>query len=298
VRREPCPGHGGRLGPATISAEIKKRPAANHARRDETWLDYKRKKEVDAIRLRPHPHEFHSITTSSSDCSGEDTKRTYQGLWRMSDVEGRADIALRVTRSVARRRQLHWLRRCDPRYAPDALPRMDCAGRPPAGLGRARSAFAKNHVRQSSLEYPGLRGEGSTPVPLPPPTFLVLRFLHGRDSCKSLNKVRAHSKNGTVLESAGLGVLSPGYGMFLQSFVLRRFSIVWKSEAPEGQLETNLAQGSNPFWMSESNRLSNKSENYLTEFQFRYNNRSGLGISDGERTAKCSQGYPKSGSAG
>jgi len=24
----------------------------------ETWLDYKRKKEVDAIRLRPHPHEF------------------------------------------------------------------------------------------------------------------------------------------------------------------------------------------------------------------------------------------------
>jgi hypothetical protein len=25
----------------------------------ETWLDYKRKREVDAIRLRPHPHEFH-----------------------------------------------------------------------------------------------------------------------------------------------------------------------------------------------------------------------------------------------
>ena len=24
-----------------------------------TWLDYKRKREVDAIRLRPHPHEFH-----------------------------------------------------------------------------------------------------------------------------------------------------------------------------------------------------------------------------------------------
>jgi glutamine synthetase len=24
----------------------------------ETWIDYKRKKEVDAIRLRPHPHEF------------------------------------------------------------------------------------------------------------------------------------------------------------------------------------------------------------------------------------------------
>jgi glutamine synthetase len=25
----------------------------------ETWLDYKRKKEVDAIRLRPHPYEFY-----------------------------------------------------------------------------------------------------------------------------------------------------------------------------------------------------------------------------------------------
>jgi hypothetical protein len=53
---------------------------------------------------------FTSITTSSSNCSGEGTKRTYQGLWRMSDVEGRANIALRVARSVARRRQLHWLR--------------------------------------------------------------------------------------------------------------------------------------------------------------------------------------------
>ena len=24
----------------------------------ETWITYKRKREVDAIRLRPHPHEF------------------------------------------------------------------------------------------------------------------------------------------------------------------------------------------------------------------------------------------------
>ena len=24
----------------------------------ETWLEYKRKKEVDAVRLRPHPYEF------------------------------------------------------------------------------------------------------------------------------------------------------------------------------------------------------------------------------------------------
>jgi glutamine synthetase len=24
----------------------------------ETWLEYKRKNEVDPVRLRPHPHEF------------------------------------------------------------------------------------------------------------------------------------------------------------------------------------------------------------------------------------------------
>jgi len=37
---------------------------------------------------------------------------------------------------------------------------------PYGGLGRA---FARNYVRRNSLEYSGLRGEGSTPVPLPPP---------------------------------------------------------------------------------------------------------------------------------
>src|ERR1700716_1549566 len=36
------------------------------------------------------------------------------------------------------------------------------------GLGRA---FARNYVRRSSLEYSGLRGEGSIPVPLPPPAW-------------------------------------------------------------------------------------------------------------------------------
>jgi glutamine synthetase len=25
----------------------------------ETWLDYKRTRELDAVRLRPHPWEFH-----------------------------------------------------------------------------------------------------------------------------------------------------------------------------------------------------------------------------------------------
>jgi hypothetical protein len=37
------------------------------------------------------------------------------------------------------------------------------------GLG---PVFARHHVRQSSLEYVRLRGEGSNPVPLPPPAYL------------------------------------------------------------------------------------------------------------------------------
>ena len=31
-------------------------------------------------------------------------------------------------------------------------------------------------------------------------------------------------------------------------------------------------------------------QRYLLEFQFRYNNRSGLGVTDGERTAKALKG--------
>jgi hypothetical protein len=40
------------------------------------------------------------------------------------------------------------------------------------GWGGPPFAFARNHVRQSSLEHLGLRGEGSTPVPLPPPDII------------------------------------------------------------------------------------------------------------------------------
>jgi len=36
-------------------------------------------------------------------------------------------------------------------------------------LGPPGPAFDRNHVRRNSLKYPGLRGEGSIPVPLPPP---------------------------------------------------------------------------------------------------------------------------------
>jgi hypothetical protein len=62
-----------------------------------------------------------------------------------------------------------------------ALPRTDCPGPLPVGL-RPRAALARalarNHARQSSLEYAGLRGEGSTPVPLPPPLIPATQFVH------------------------------------------------------------------------------------------------------------------------
>ena len=57
----------------------------------------------------------------------------------------------------------------------------------------------------------------------------------------------------TVLEIAELRHFSLGDGIFLRSFVLCGFSIVSKSEVPEGQLETKFAPGSNPGWMSERN---------------------------------------------
>ena len=43
-----------------------------------------------------------------------------------------------------------------------------------------------------------------------------------------------------------------GDGIFLQSFVLRHFSIVQESEAREPHLTTNLSSGLNPFRRSES----------------------------------------------
>src|ERR1700736_4803859 len=55
----------------------------------------------------------------------------------------------------------------------------------------------------------------------------------------------------TVLEIAEMRHFSLGDGIFLRSFVLCGFSIVSKSEVPEGQLETKFAPGSNPGWMSE-----------------------------------------------
>src|ERR1700716_1252315 len=58
------------------------------------------------------------------------------------------------------------------------------------GLGRA---FARYYVRRSSLEYSGLRGEGSTPVPLPPPSTRAVCYCARSTRPKIPNKLR-HSR--------------------------------------------------------------------------------------------------------
>src|SRR5258707_8112984 len=108
----------------------------------------------------------HIIASKRAVISADGTKRTFKVLRRRSDVEGRADMARTLPEG-------------DPRYATDFLPRMDGAVCPTGGgasqvhggLGRA---FARNYVRGNSLEYSGLRGEGSTPVPLPPPLTWII----------------------------------------------------------------------------------------------------------------------------
>ena len=68
----------------------------------------------------------------------------------------------------------------DPRYATGFLPRNGWCRLPTRGRGAPQvhsglgRAFARNYVRRNSLEYSGLRGEGSTPVPLPPPEMPII----------------------------------------------------------------------------------------------------------------------------
>jgi hypothetical protein len=66
-------------------------------------------------------------------------------------------------------------RRFGPTLYPERIVQVPASG--PCALGRPWPVPLRNHARQSSLEYAGLRGEGSTPVPLPPPECLRQRVL-------------------------------------------------------------------------------------------------------------------------
>ena len=61
------------------------------------------------------------------------------------------------------------------------------------------------------------------------------------------------SRVATVLEIAEWRHFRLGDGIFLQSFVLRHFSIVLKGQGPERQLAAEVSWGSNLSRTSESN---------------------------------------------
>jgi hypothetical protein len=116
-------------------------------------------------------------------------------------------------------------------YATDFLPRMDGAGCPRGrgrlgftygGLGRA---FARNYVLRSSLEYPGLRGEGSNPDPLPPAPSSKPHILRGSLwAIKPIAAAISHFSSGLLLARArSLFSERPN---FLRSSGLRGFGTV------------------------------------------------------------------------
>ena|SRR5229473_5945694 len=95
--------------------------------------------------------------------------------------------------------------------------------------------FGEEPLRRSSLRYAGLRGEGSTPVPLPPPMTLSPRFLRQSIGRRSPNKVELFESCGCTRDCR-VAVFSARGRHFFQSFVLRHFSIVQKFEGREQQL--------------------------------------------------------------
>ena len=87
---------------------------------------------------------------------------------------------------------MHFLRRCDPCFAPSLYREWIVRPRPPMRLGplgppRKPSwpCLCQEPRPPSSLEYLGLRGEGSIPVPLPPPAGFGSPYFLGTMGSKS-----------------------------------------------------------------------------------------------------------------
>ena len=96
--------------------------------------------------------------------------------------------------------------------------------------------------------YAGTRWSTLAYVEKVRPQFLSLRQ-HFRSSAFSMGGMAANpsiklglSKNQTVPESAELAGLLLGDGIFFQSFVPRRFSIIWKVKRQRGNLQPSLPQ--------------------------------------------------------
>jgi hypothetical protein len=71
----------------------------------------------------------------------------------------------------------------------------------------------------------------------------------------------AFSESAAVLEIAELREFQLRAGIFLQSFVLRRFSIVWKSAGLEEELAEEAVSNSNLSRTSENKANRNSDEN-------------------------------------
>src|SRR5437899_12884076 len=96
--------------------------------------------------------------------------------------------------------------------------------------------------------YAGTRWSTLAYVEKVRPQFLSLRQ-HFRSSAFSMGGMAANpsiklglSKNQTIPESAELAGLLLGDGIFFQSFVPRRSSIIWKVKRQRGNLQPSLPQ--------------------------------------------------------
>ena len=92
--------------------------------------------------------------------------------------------------------------------------------------------FSRNLIRVDPLDYSGLLGEGSTPVRLPPPPSPSPCVVGRRTGRKSPSKVSHFDGSGCTGDSQ-VAACGLGDRIFLQSFVLRHFGIVRKSEGAQ-----------------------------------------------------------------
>jgi hypothetical protein len=129
-------------------------------------------------------------------------------------------------------------------------------GRLESPFGRHQAPAARSEgvlMRLSTPDYCGLRGEGSIPVPLPPPSTSAVCYRVRSTSFKIPNKTSPFRRM-TVLEIAEETAICGWRRHFSPKLRTSRFSTVLKTKGGAQQLTLQFAQGSNLSPTSESNR--------------------------------------------